>query len=87
MPNPKSRPGTFPDVPLDLHLGYATHIRIECQAPLGGGRHCSYSVTLMTSELYERAPGAATYKDFVRRLRCDRCTLRGWASISAIGRG
>ncbi|CAN5453442.1 hypothetical protein BH09PSE4_BH09PSE4_13770 [soil metagenome] len=67
------------DRPLDEHLGYATHIVIEC-------RWCPRRVVMMTSDLYELAPGAVTYADFRTRLVCSRCKAKGWARIRPAGR-
>jgi len=83
MPNPRT-PRSWPNVPLDEHLNGTSHVKVECGAPLANGR-CGYQVIMSTRMLYEKAPGAVTCADFMRRLRCRR-GHKGWAVITAAGR-
>jgi len=78
MPNPRSPGASHLDQPLDEYLGYATHVVIACR--------CFHQTIMMTEELYRLSPGAVTYADFKARLKCRRCGLKGWATISAAGR-
>jgi len=85
MPNPPAL-AKWPNVPLDKHLGYATHVTIKCGAITGSGR-CGHTAIMMTSELYRLAPKAVTVSEFQHALRCKRCKGKGWAIISVAGRG
>lgn len=84
MPNPEHGV-RWPNIPLDEHLGYATHVRIVCTVPRATSR-CGHQVIMTTRMLYEIAPGAVTCADFQRRLKCRRCGAKGWAIIEAAGR-
>jgi hypothetical protein len=84
MPNPKHAP-RWPNIRMDEHLGFASHVRITCQVPKDSGR-CGHQVIMATRMLYEIVPGAVTCADFHKRLRCSRCRAKGWAVIEAAGR-
>lgn len=87
MPNPQHQIPRYPNVPLDEHLRYATHIRITCEAYVGPyPNRCSRIVIMQTAELYEMCRGAVTVADFQRRLVCRRCGRKGWASIRPASR-
>lgn len=59
-------------------LDGATHVEIRCR--------CAHQQIWRTAVLIERCPRAVTIRDFVERLRCSKCNLRGWCLISAIPR-
>lgn len=84
MPNPRHG-RRWPDVPLDEHVGYVSHVVVVCGRPRGDGR-CAHQVVMATRMLYQLAPGAVTVADFQRRMLCRSCGGKGWAQISAAGR-
>lgn len=84
MGNPPSAGAHYGDRPLDEAVSFATHIVITCNGI--GGAPCGHRAIMMTAELYQLLPNCKTLRQFVGKMKCKRCGLRGWCTIKEAGR-